>query len=207
MRYIDLPGNMHTHRDVPKDGVPTNNLIYPARLHTNMAEITIRIGGRNVSVELSEVEARKILDDLLFRSDSLIIGNIDTSPRQGPISESKVTATEESISGSDFAPVPSRDEVLAFIKSQPDYRHSVESIAEHFAGRAVSKTDGRAAELWLNSIRGYGHRIRNEISTNEGGAWKDDRRGRRKFFRFIKQEGSQGSLMEQIEMGDQTERE
>lgn len=176
-----------------------------------MAEITIRIGGRNVSVELSEGEARKILNDLIFRSTEPTEEIIRISPRPETSSEFTSAASEESVSGSDFLPIPSRDEIMTFIRSKPEYTHSVESAAEHFAHRDVSAADGRAADMWLNSIRGYCRRIRDEIAQKENGTWKEDRRGRRKTFRFAKQEdnkvGSQGSPFERCDEGDQTEGE
>lgn len=175
-----------------------------------MAEITIRIGGRNVSVELSEAEARKILDDLLFRSNGPKGGSLAESIISRDTLEDKSTVQDESISGSDFRPIPSRDEVMAFIKSQPEYKHSVESIAEHFAQCEVSSTAGRAENLWLNSIRGYGNRIREEIAQKENGTWKEDRRGRKKAFRFVRQDENmtqQGSLFGQLRDNDQQERE
>lgn len=187
-----------------------NSLIYLAHPHTRMAEITIRIGGRNVSVELSEGEARKILNDLIFRSTEPT-EEIRISTRPEVASEFTSSASGESVSGSDFLPIPSRDEIMTFIRSQPEYVHSVESAAEHFAHKEVSTADGRAADLWLNSIRGYCRRIRDEIAQNEKGTWKEDRRGRRKTFRFVRQEDnkmeSQGSLLQQFEEGDRTERE
>lgn len=163
-----------------------------------MAEITIRVGGRLVSMEVSEAEARKVLDELLFQS--IKSSSHEVEPIK--IEESKddtCMTMEADVSGSDFCRVPSREEIEVFIRSQPDYRHSVESVAEHFAQKKVSCADGRAAELWLNSIRGYGNRVRESIEKDENGQWISERRGRKKSFRFIKQDESditnhQGSL-------------
>ena len=146
------------------------------------AEITIRVSGRSVHMEVSEAEAKKVLDELLFSRQEL--KTVVESGSKGGI----YTETEAEVSGSDFHPVPSREEVEAFITSQPDYRHSVESIAEHFAQKRVSSADGRAAELWLNSIRGHGNRVRDSIEKNEIGKWEFERRVRQKIFRFVKQE-------------------
>ena len=137
------------------------------------------------------------------QSPSLAGGTIKVTESRNDIYNN----SEADISGSDFLPIPSREDIYAFIKSQPDYRHSVESIGEHFAKKKVSCADGRAAELWLNSIRGAGNRIREEIETQENGKWKFERRARQKTFRFIKPDAvntstlanRQGSLFEQIE--------
>ena len=151
-----------------------------------MAEIVVRVRGRNASIEVSDEEAQKILNDLLFLSQSpQPVATISNTAKPADIDNESKRIT---VSGSDYLPIPSREEVVSFIKSQPNYKHSVESIAEHFAHHEVSSTDGEAAEAWLNSIRGYGNRIRDEIKDQEKGVWKLERRGRKKTFWFVKPE-------------------
>jgi hypothetical protein len=155
-----------------------------------MAELIIRPeGGRPVTIQISEADARRILNDLVFQPGPPSVDKEIGLPAR-PI-EGEIDETTEVASGSDFLPVPSRDEIAAFIKSQPDYKHSVQSIAKHFAKRKVSTADGRAEELWLNSIRSAGNRVRGEIETEEGGKWVSevvsDRYARQKVFRFMKQ--------------------
>lgn len=159
-----------------------------------MAEIIIRPeGGYPVSIQISEADARRILNDLVFRIDQPLAPSVDKKiePATRPIEEKVDEIVEVVVSGSDFLPIPSRDEITAFIKNQPDYRHSVQSIAEHFAHRKVSNAEGKAAGLWLNSIRSVGNRIRSEIEKEEKGEWVyevvSDRFARQKVFRFIKQ--------------------
>lgn len=154
-----------------------------------MAELIIRPeGGRAVTIEISEAEARRILNDLVFRLDQPPVPSVDEKKIKS--TTPLIEETNKDASGSDFLPIPSREEIAAFIKSQSDYTHSVESIAQHFAQRKVSTTEGRPAELWQNSIRSAGNRIREEIETQENGKWISERRARQKVFRFIKQEGN-----------------
>ncbi len=168
----------------------TDRFIRPGDKVCVMAELIIRPeGGRPVTIQISEADARRILNDLVFQPGSPSVDKQIGLPARP--AEGKIDETTEVASGSDFLPIPSRDEIAAFIKSQPDYEHSVQSIARHFANTNVSSSDGKAAELWLNSIRSAGNRIRGEIETDEGGKWVSevvsDRYARQKVFRFMKQ--------------------
>jgi hypothetical protein len=155
-----------------------------------MSEIVFHIGGRIVSIEVSEAEARKILNDLVFQS-SQSSSQLIENPKTAELIENADSDTSViDISGSDFLSVPSREEITDYIKSQPEYKHSVESIAEHFAHKKVSSADGRAAELWLNSIRGAGNRVREDIMNDENGKWRSTRRARQKIFWFVRQNNS-----------------
>ena len=133
---------------------------------TRMVEITIRVGERKVTVEVSEDEARKILNDLIFQStqdSEQAIGEIEATV--GSKDEINIEPDEDhgNISGSDFLEIPTEIEIRAFIESQPNYKHSVESIAHHFAHRKVTGAEGRAAEpsggkILLGPTPGRGHR-------------------------------------------------
>lgn len=160
--------------------------IYPREKVLCVPEIVIHVGGRKVSVEVSDEEAKNILNDLVFGSIAPLYSEEcadDASPNESD--DHIVGPLNESISASDFMPIPSKEEIKNFIKSQPNYRHSVESLAEYFAKKKVSVEDGKAAGMWLNAIRTQASRIRGEIGGQEEGQWRSETRGRQKQFTFV----------------------
>jgi len=65
----------------------------------------------------------------------------------------------------------SRNKLLTYIKSQPDYTHSIGTVSQHFIGRVLSYPDGTDAANWLNGTRNKLKRIRTKIAKEEDGHW------------------------------------
>jgi len=82
--------------------------------------------------------------------------------------------------------VPSRNELEDFIKSQPEYKFSVESISHHFIGDKISNVDEIESVKCLNAIRSKINRIRISIEESESGEWISEFKGRQKVFKFKK---------------------
>jgi len=82
--------------------------------------------------------------------------------------------------------IPSRDQMEGYIRSQLEYRYSIEELAKHFFGKEINSSDSDDAKRVLNGIRSKVQRIRESIEKSEAGNWVDTFDGRYKIFRFIK---------------------
>jgi hypothetical protein len=104
--------------------------------------------------------------------------------------------------------LPTFNEIKDLIKSQPNYKHSVELLALHFAQRRVESSESNEASRWLNAIRSTTSRVRAEIEDKDGGDWSSERRDRQKIFTFIKREGEtrkQLQLLDQVPVSHESE--
>jgi hypothetical protein len=132
------------------------------------------------------VTAIKVLD-LLDQSTrnkvarERVIDEVDEgSTRSSPVSTSDVSETYK---------IPSRGEILKYIRSKQDYSHSVEDIIGELVGQEILSLQTTETERLKNAIRSKTARIRNGIEKQESGHWAEDRAGPYKIFKFIKSNG------------------
>lgn len=84
--------------------------------------------------------------------------------------------------------VPNRVEIENFIKAQPNYQFSFESISQHFLGDEISNSNKSELNKCINAIRSKTNRIRQAIAESENGQWTSYYDGRNKVYEFIKSE-------------------
>lgn len=124
-----------------------------------------------------------------FEVDDEIAKNIITQLVELSFQTTAISSQDTRIeSFKELPQLPTFNEIRDFIKTQSDYKHSVESVALHFAQRKVDSKENDKALLWLNAIRSASNRVRKEISDKESGVWDFERRDRQKTFTFIKNE-------------------
>lgn len=129
------------------------------------------------------VTAIKVLD---FLTKS--VKSIDTSAGLTPA----IATTAPSIKHATAPPItkkyriPNRAELLRYIRSRPDYSHSVEDIIREFVGEDVLIDPSMESERLKNAVRSKLPRIRDEIEKQENGRWEEGKSGPFKVFWFIK---------------------
>ncbi len=107
-------------------------------------------------------------------------------------SQNKISAVDTVVSAVKNPKYFSMKKIRDFIKSQPNYRHSIPILSQHFYGRVVSsdiknKEDRRIYDnLWSKA-----RRIRKQIEKKEKGKWEvikeeDNGFGKPVTYKFIK---------------------
>ncbi len=87
--------------------------------------------------------------------------------------------------------VPPRLEIENYIKSQPDYKFSIDDIVQHLSGNTRLDFTEPDVIRWMNAIRAKVQRIRDLIAESEKGRWVSDYDGRNKFFTFLRNTGGE----------------
>lgn len=86
--------------------------------------------------------------------------------------------------------VPSRVELETFIKSQPEYEYSIETITNHFLGDDRSNLSLNEFGNWDRALRIKVKRVTDEIAEKEKGYFEGKHiGGHKKVFKFIKDDG------------------
>lgn len=151
-----------------------------------MGTIQLKFRGITIKFERSDDEVNKFFQQL---SGGGIIESHSTQLKLDPIE--KTNKISKSLLGRDqnnthFAPKSSQ-EVFEFIKSLPNYEHSVKSLVSHFNNREI-ELDRNNKELfsyWYN-IRLKAISARKRIEKVENGVWIEVRDGLGKKYRFEK---------------------
>lgn len=146
-----------------------------------MIQLTFHFAERDLTISISDTEAKKILDELVLMPLQAVPSKI--TPSIPPLSHNSAG----SVKHLPLPPLPSRKDVKDYIISQPNYRHSVESLVEHLIGRKISSDEGENSVRWINGVRSTINRVRKEIENKEKGNWVSERRDRQKVFEFVRE--------------------
>lgn len=145
-------------------------------------EIKIKIifqlpDGQTIQVETNRDKAFGFLDSLIGRSSTCLTSIPETPQRKFiPIMALKV---------------PEYSKLEDFIKSQPDYKYTVEAITQHFFGDKLDKHNEEDIGRLVGGIRAKANRIRGAIMKSEKGQWISSYEGKSKVFKFIKNSGDE----------------
>ena len=102
------------------------------------------------------------------------------------ILERPIETTNQSTKSESLIKDPTREELVEFIKSQPNYEFSIESITQHLFGDSIVVMDSAEKTRVSNLIRSKTSRVRENIQKMENGEWTTRRDGRIKVYSFKK---------------------
>ncbi len=149
-----------------------------------MGIIQLRLKGISIKFERPDEEINKLFQQL---SGGGIVEGTSTQLKLYPTEQTVDTPKSTSETQNIAYYRPSTSETIEYIKTLPNYKHSVKSIISHFNNQEIELD--RKNELlylyWFN-IRQKAKNARIKIEKNESGKWIEVRVSKGKEYRFEK---------------------